>query len=199
MRCRLPTTSQSFLPSAPPAPASPPLLSTPTSSTSSRGAPLPPALSLILHQPPLQDRTRRHGARLPSLCPSPRRRRRRHCQRDKRRAEYELAQPCLSFVCPPHLTSAAAAACSSGLKVLNEDIVMPVVEAVKADLVKGGKCPSSEFVPERERERLRSDAAGKANAALSEHCASVPKAASDIISGRRPPTPALPSLLLLFI
>ena len=83
--------------------------------------------------------------------------------------------------------------------MLNEDIVMPVVDAVKAHLVKGGKCPSSEFVPERERERLRSDAAGKANAALSEHCASVPKAASDIISGRRPPAPALPSLLLLFI
>jgi hypothetical protein len=52
MRRRLPTTSQSFLPSAPPAPASPPLLSTPTSSTSSRGAPLPPAPPLILHQPP---------------------------------------------------------------------------------------------------------------------------------------------------
>jgi hypothetical protein len=92
--------------------------------------------------------------------------------------------------------SAAAAACSSGLKVLNEDIVMPVVDAVKADLVKGGKCPSSEFVPERERERLRSDAAGKANAALSEHCASVPKAASDIISGRGAPAPAVASAVL---
>ncbi len=80
--------------------------------------------------------------------------------------------------------------------MLNEDIVMPVVAAVKADLVKGGKCPSSEFVPERERERLRSDAAGKANAALSEHCTSVPKAASDIISGRGAPAPAVASAAL---
>ena len=32
---------------------------------------------------------------------------------------------------------------------------------------------------------------GKANAALSEHCASVPKAASDIISGRGAPAPAV--------
>jgi len=38
---------------------------------------------------------------------------------------------------------------------------MPVVDAVKKELVKGGKCPSSEFVPERERDRLRSDTASK--------------------------------------
>jgi hypothetical protein len=76
-----------------------------------------------------------------------------------------------------------ASACSSGLKVLNEEIVLPVVDATKRDLVKGGKCPSSEFVPERERERLRSDAASKISSALAEYCANVPKSAADIITG----------------
>ncbi len=60
---------------------------------------------------------------------------------------------------------------------------MPVVDAVKSELVKGGKCPSSEFVPERERERLRGEAANKVTAALADYCASVPKAAADIITG----------------
>ena len=76
-----------------------------------------------------------------------------------------------------------ASACSSGLKVLNEDIVLPAVDAAKRDLVKGGKCPSSEFVPERERERLRSDAANKVTAALADYTANVPKSAADIITG----------------
>jgi hypothetical protein len=81
------------------------------------------------------------------------------------------------------LTSFTASACSSGLKVLDEDIVMHVVDTVKSSLVKGGKCPSSEFVPERERERLRCEAAGKVTAALADYCSSVPKSAADIITG----------------
>jgi hypothetical protein len=60
---------------------------------------------------------------------------------------------------------------------------MPVVETVKSALVKGGKCPSSEFVPERERERLRCEAAGKVTAALADYCANVPKSTADIITG----------------
>jgi hypothetical protein len=58
-----------------------------------------PPLPLSFFTSP-QDRPRRHGARLPSLCRSPRRRRRRHRQRDKRRAKYELSQPCLSLLPP---------------------------------------------------------------------------------------------------
>jgi hypothetical protein len=77
----------------------------------------------------------------------------------------------------------AVSACNSGLKVLNEDVVLPVIDAIKRDLVKGGKCPSSEFVPERERERLRSETAAKVMEALSELCASVPRSASDSITG----------------
>ena len=60
---------------------------------------------------------------------------------------------------------------------------MPVVNVVKNELVKSGKCPSSEFVPERERERLRSEAASKVAAALADYCATVPKSAADIITG----------------
>jgi hypothetical protein len=84
------------------------------------------------------------------------------------------------------LTSFTASACSSGLKVLHEDIVMPVVNVVKNELVKGGKCPSSEFVPERERERLRSEAASKVTAALRDYCATVPKSAADVVTGYVP-------------
>lgn len=76
-----------------------------------------------------------------------------------------------------------ASACNSGLKVLHEDIVMPVVDAVKKELVKGGKCPASEFVPERERDRLRGDTASKVSGVLASYSAHVPRAAADIITG----------------
>ena len=60
---------------------------------------------------------------------------------------------------------------------------MPVVDAVKKELVKGGKCPSSEFVPERERDRLRSDTASKVTSVLASYSSHVPKGAADIITG----------------